>query len=99
MIVPEEVLLRDRRSRHAAPAGPVRDRTGIERFLDELRARRKFARATHHGWAALPSAGEGPRGGDGEAGAGAVILNMPDREGLADHIVVVTRWHGGVHRG
>ena len=36
---------------------------------------------------------------DGEAGAGAVILKMIEREELADHIIVVTRWYGGVHLG
>jgi putative IMPACT (imprinted ancient) family translation regulator len=39
------------------------------------------------------------KGDDGEAGAGAVILRMLEREGLKDHIVVVTRWYGGVHLG
>ena len=32
-------------------------------------------------------------------GAGAVILKMLERAGLVDHIVVVTRWYGGVHLG
>ncbi len=29
---------------------------------------------------------------DGESGAGVVILRMLEREGLRDHMVVVTRW-------
>lgn len=98
MIVLEDVL-RDRGSRYAASAGPVRDRAGIELFLADLRSRRKFARATHHSWAAILP-GEGPvKGDDGEAGAGAVILKMLEREGLTGHVVVVTRWYGGVHLG
>ena len=32
---------------------------------------------------------------DGEAGAGAVILKMLEREAVPDRIVVVTRWYGG----
>jgi putative IMPACT (imprinted ancient) family translation regulator len=36
---------------------------------------------------------------DGEAGAGLVILRMLEREGLQGHIIVVTRWFGGVHLG
>jgi len=28
-----------------------------------------------------------------------VILKMLERAGLVDHIVVVTRWYGGVHLG
>lgn len=98
MIVLEDVL-RDRGSRYAAAVGPVRDRAGIEAFLAELRSRRKFAKATHHSWAIVLS-GDGPlKGDDGEAGAGAVILKMLEREGLVDHLVVVTRWYGGVHLG
>ncbi len=36
---------------------------------------------------------------DGEAGAGAVILKMLERDGVHDRIVVVTRWFGGVQLG
>lgn len=98
MIVLEDIL-RDRGSRYAASAGVVRDRAGIEAFLSSLRQRRKFARATHHSWAAILSEGGPLKGDDGEAGAGAVILKMLEREGLTDHIIVVTRWYGGVQLG
>ena len=98
MIVLEDIL-RDRGSRYAAAVGPVRTRAEIDAFLVALRTRRKFAKATHHSWAAI-LAGDGPlKGDDGEAGAGAVILKMIEREALADHIVVVTRWYGGVQLG
>jgi putative IMPACT (imprinted ancient) family translation regulator len=98
MIVLED-LLRDRGSRYAASAGPVADRAAIEAFLTGLCSRRKFARATHHSWAAILPGGEALRGDDGEAGAGAVILRMLEREGLTGNIVVVSRWYGGVHLG
>jgi putative IMPACT (imprinted ancient) family translation regulator len=98
MIVLEDVL-RDRGSRYAAAIGPVRNRAEIEAFLVALRNRRKFAKATHHSWAAVLSEGGALKGDDGEAGAGAVILKMLEREGLDDHLVVVTRWYGGVHLG
>jgi putative IMPACT (imprinted ancient) family translation regulator len=98
MIVLEDVL-RDRGSRYAASAGPVADRAGIEAFLADLRGRRKFAKATHHSWAAILPGGEALKGDDGEAGAGAVILKMLEREGLRGHVVAVTRWYGGVHLG
>jgi putative IMPACT (imprinted ancient) family translation regulator len=97
MIILEDVL-RDRGSRYAALAGPVRDRAGIEAFLADLRARRKFAKASHHSWAAVLSEGGPLKGDDAEAGAGAEILRMLEREGLTNH-VVVTRWYGGVHLG
>ena len=98
MIVLEDVL-RDRGSRYAASVGPVQDRAGIDAFLATVRSRRKFARATHHSWAVCLTTGGPLKNDDGEAGAGAVILKMLEREGLVDHIVVVTRWYGGVHLG
>ncbi|MFT7146905.1 MAG: putative IMPACT (imprinted ancient) family translation regulator [Yoonia sp.] len=36
---------------------------------------------------------------DGESGAGMVILRMLEREELHGHIIVVTRWFGGVKLG
>jgi putative IMPACT (imprinted ancient) family translation regulator len=98
MIILEDIL-RDRGSRYAASTGAVRSRAEIDAFLATLRRRRKFDKATHHSWAAVLSDGGPLKGDDGEAGAGAVILKMLEREGLLDHIVVVTRWYGGVHLG
>ena len=98
MIVLED-LIRDRGSRYAAAAGTVRTKAEIDAFLATLRQRRKFDRATHHSWAALLSDGGPLKNDDGEAGAGAVILKMLEREGVANRIVVVTRWYGGVHLG
>lgn len=98
MIILEDIL-RDRGSRYAASGGPVRTKDEIDAFLATLRKRRKFDKATHHSWAAILAEGGPLKGDDGEAGAGAVILKMLEREGLADRIVVVTRWYGGVHLG
>ncbi len=87
-------FLSDRGSKYAVSGGSVASRAEVRAFLGELVRSKKFARATHNSWAAvLP---EGPaRGDDGEAGAGAVILRMLEREGLEGHIIVVTRWYGG----
>jgi putative IMPACT (imprinted ancient) family translation regulator len=98
MIVLED-LIRDRGSRYAAAAGIVRNRAEIDAFLAALRNRRKFDRATHHSWAALLSDGGPLKADDGEAGAGAVILKMLERDAIPDRMVVVTRWYGGVHLG
>ena len=91
-------VLRDRGSRYAVSGGPVADRAGVEAFLADLKRVKKFAKATHNTWAVLLAEG-GVKSDDGEAGAGAVILKMLEREGLRDHVVVVTRWYGGVHLG
>jgi putative IMPACT (imprinted ancient) family translation regulator len=92
-------VLRDRGSRYAVSGGPVAGRSGVQAFLAALKREKKFARATHNSWGVILS-DEGPvKGDDGEAGAGAIILKMLEREGLTDHVVVVTRWYGGVHLG
>lgn len=94
-----EEVLRDRGSRYAVSGGTVAGRAGAEAFLAELKRAKKFAKATHNSWACVFSDGGPVKADDGEAGAGAVILKMLEREGLSDHIVVVTRWYGGVHLG
>jgi len=98
MVVLEDIL-RDRGSRYAAAVGRVTSPEDINAFLDALRRRRKFDKATHHSWAAVLARGGPLKSDDGEAGAGAVILKMLERDGLADHIVVVSRWYGGVRLG
>lgn len=92
-------VISDRGSRYAVAGGPVQGRAGVDAFLATLRRDKKIARATHNSWAVVLS-GDGPvRNDDGEAGAGAVILKMLEREGLVDCVVVVTRWYGGVNLG
>ncbi len=67
-------------------------------FVKTLCRRKKFAKATHNTWAVLLP--DGPlKNDDGESGAGLVILRMLEREGLTNHIIVVTRWFGGVKLG
>ena len=92
-------VLRDRGSRYAVSGGPVEGRAGVEAFLAELKREKKYAKATHNTWACVLSDGGAIKGDDGEAGAGAVILKMLERAELRDHVVVVTRWYGGVHLG
>jgi putative IMPACT (imprinted ancient) family translation regulator len=92
-------VLRDRGSRYAVSGGPVQGRAEIEAFLVELKRAKKFAKATHNTWACLLSEEGAVKGDDGEAGAGAVILKMLERAELRNHVVVVTRWYGGVHLG
>jgi putative IMPACT (imprinted ancient) family translation regulator len=108
-------VVRDRGSRYAVSGGPVADRAAVIALLSELKRAKKFAKATHNTWAVVFSGGgaDGGSGGgsdsgfggevlkndDGEAGAAAVIVKMLARAGLFDHVVVVTRWYGGVHLG
>lgn len=92
-------VLTDRGSKYAVSGGAVRTRGDIDAFLKQLKRNRKFARASHNTWAAILSTSGPIKGDDGEGGAGAVILRMLEREGLSDHIVVVTRWFGGTRLG
>lgn len=92
-------VLRDRGSRYAVSGGAVEGRAGLEAFLVELKRAKKFAKATHNTWACVLADEGAVKGDDGEAGAGAVILKMLERAELRNHIVVVTRWYGGVHLG
>jgi putative IMPACT (imprinted ancient) family translation regulator len=92
-------VVSDRGSKYAVSGGPVADRKEVDAFLKVLKKERKFAKATHNTWAVLLSDGTPLKGDDGESGAGMVILRMLEREGLKDHIEVVTRWYGGVKLG
>ncbi|WP_415182400.1 YigZ family protein [Phaeovulum sp.] len=95
--------LSDRGSRYAVSGGPVAGRAGALAFIAELKRQKRFAKATHNSWAlwvSAPDAAPDPvKSDDGEAGAGAIILRLLEAEGLCDHIVVVTRWYGGVKLG
>ncbi|RUS60745.1 YigZ family protein [Pseudorhodobacter sp. E13] len=92
-------VVSDRGSRYAVSGGAVQGRAGVDDFLKTLKTNKKFAKATHNSWAVVLS-DDGPlKNDDGEAGAGAAILRMLEREGLTDHLIVVTRWYGGTHLG
>lgn len=97
MIVLENIIS-DRGSRYAVSGGPCRDEDAAKVFLKELTRRKKFAKATHNSWGLLTEAAP-IKNDDGESGAGLVILRMLEREGLFEHIIVVTRWYGGKHLG
>ncbi|MCB1398103.1 MAG: YigZ family protein [Rhodobacter sp.] len=93
-----ENVISDRGSKYAVSGGPCTSEDAAKAFIKTLCRHKKFAKATHNSWALLTA--EGPlKNDDGEAGAGMVILRMLEREGLSDHIVVVTRWFGGKHLG
>ena len=91
-------IISDRGSRYAVSGGPARDRAEVEALLAELKKNKRFAKATHNTWAAILS-GEPVRDDDGESGAAQIILQMLERAGLTDHVVIVTRWYGGKHLG
>ncbi len=92
-------VVNDRGSRYAVSGEAVQDRAHIDAFLKTLKTNKKFANATHNSWAVVLTDGGPLKQDDGEAGAGAAILRMLEREGVTDHIIVVTRWFGGTPLG
>ena len=91
-------IITDRGSKYAVSGGPCNSAEEARAFLVELKRNKKFAKATHNSWG-LICGDHMIKNDDGEAGAGMVILRMLEREGLRNHIVVVTRWFGGTHLG
>ena len=93
-----DTILTDRGSKYAVSGAPVLSKDDALAALKDLKRTKKFARATHNTWAALLDAGP-IKNDDGEAGAGMIIVRMLEREGLRNHMVIVTRWYGGKHLG
>ncbi|MBC9245672.1 YigZ family protein [Paracoccus sp. 11-3] len=91
-------IISDRGSRYAVSGGPAGNRAEVDAMLAELKRNKRFAKATHNSWAAILG-GEPVKDDDGESGAGQLMLQMLDRAGLQDHVIVVTRWYGGKHLG
>ena len=92
-------VLTDRGSKYAVSGGRVSSRADVDAFLKRLKKNKRFAKATHNTWAVILSDGGPLKGDDGEGGAGMVIVNMLEHDGITDHVVVVTRWYGGVKLG
>ena len=92
-------ILSDRGSKYAVSGCVCSSKAEALASLKQLKRTKKFAKATHNSWAVILT-DDGPiKHDDGEAGAGMVILRMLEREGLTNHLVIVTRWFGGVHLG
>lgn len=91
-------IISDRGSKYAVSGGPCASDAEAKAFIKQLCRKKKFAKATHNTWGLLTDAGP-VKNDDGESGAGMVILRMLEREGLHNHIIVVTRWYGGKHLG
>lgn len=93
-----ENIISDRGSKYAVAGGPCHSAEEAKAFIKELKRTKKFAKATHNTWGVV--CGEGSlKNDDGESGAGMIILRMLERQGVKDHIIVVTRWYGGKHLG
>ena len=91
-------IISDRGSKYAVSGAPCHCAQEAKALLAKLKRAKKFAKATHNSRGLICE--DGPvKNDDGESGAGMIILRMLEREGLRDHLVVVTRWYGGKHLG
>ena len=93
------IILTDKGSKYAVSGCAVSSKADIDTALKLLKRDKSYAKATHNTWGALLSEDGAIKADDGESGAGMVILRMLEREGLMEHLVVVTRWYGGKHLG
>jgi len=97
-----ENVITDKGSKYSVSGGKVFTRDEIKAFLLKLKQPKKYAKATHHSWAARLSRDDKiweTKQDDGETGAGAVILRIMQKQNYVNTIVVVTRWFGGKHLG
>ena len=94
-----ENVLSDKGSRYAVSGLVVSNRADIDQAIKLLCRKKKFAKATHNTWGAVLADGTRLKNDDGESGAGLIILDILQREAVFDHLVIVTRWYGGVHLG
>ena len=94
-----ENLINDKGSKYSVSGGGVRSRAEADTFIKLLTRKKKYARATHNTWAVIFNDGERLKNDDGENGAGIIILNHLARASVVNHIVVVSRWYGGVNLG
>jgi putative IMPACT (imprinted ancient) family translation regulator len=87
-------------------AARVRTAADAADVMRVLRSDRKIARATHNmmAYRCLSAGGAGAgvvadNDEDGEDGAGSRLAQLLSSAGVADAIVVVSRWYGGIKLG
>ncbi len=94
-----EHVLTDRGSKYAVSGASAHSKADALAVVKTLCNKKKYAKATHNTWALILSDGAQIKNDDGESGAGLIVLRMLEEKQLFDHVVIVTRWYGGVHLG
>ncbi|MDA9990288.1 YigZ family protein [Paracoccaceae bacterium] len=94
-----ENIITDRGSKYSVCGASVTTKEDALSVLKELKKNKKYAKATHNTWAVLLKDIAPLKNDDGEVGAGMVIVRMLEREQLFDHMIIVTRWFGGIQLG
>jgi len=94
-----ENVVSDKGSKYAVSGAVVGVRDDVRDVLKKLKKRKKYAKATHNSWALILEDGSQIKDDDGESGAGSLMLKMLAQNNIRSHVVIVTRWYGGVHLG
>ena len=92
-------IINDRGSKYAVSGCLINNKADAQAAVKLLKKDKRFARASHNTWGVILTQGGPIKNDDGEAGAGMVIIRMLEREGLKDHMIIVTRWFGGTQLG
>lgn len=92
-------VVNDRGSKYAVSGCDAHNKADALNAVKTVCLKKKFAKATHNTWAVILSNGEQLKHDDGESGASGIILKMLHEKKCINHIVIVTRWYGGVHLG
>ena len=94
-----DLIITDRGSKYSVSGAPARTKAEALAIVKTLKKDKRYAKASHNTWGIILSDGGPVKHDDGEAGAGMVIIRMLEREGLCDHVIIVTRWFGGIQLG
>ncbi|XP_031555469.1 uncharacterized protein LOC116292323 isoform X1 [Actinia tenebrosa] len=96
--------IEDRKSTFQAHLADITSREQVDQVLDELKKDRKIAKATYNMWACRiydekkkSYIEEGYD--DGENLGGERLLHLLQRSDAKNVVIIVTRWHGGIHLG
>ena len=99
MLINFDLIISDRGSKYSVSGMPAFSKADAQHAVKTLKQDKRYAKATHNTWGVYLSEGGPVKHDDGEAGAGMVIIRMLEREGLMDHVIIVTRWFGGTQLG
>ena len=96
--------IEDRKSTFQAHLADITSREQVDRVLDELKKDRKIAKATYNMWACRvydekTKAYIEEGYDDGENQGGERLLHLLQRSDAKNVVIIVTRWHGGIHLG
>lgn len=94
-----EHIIEDRGSKYSVTGGKVLGRDDVSSLIAKIKEDPSYANATHNSWAARiekDGAIYEIENDDGETGAGKVILHAMQKTHIANCMIVVTRWFGGI---